>query len=105
VFHWRGREHRARDGAAYYAPKKPGEAPKLAGSASSQLEMVRKLSSRGVIGLPEALEMASTTPARALGLERELGALRPGLAADFVVLRGRELELAEVWIGGVKFGA
>jgi N-acetylglucosamine-6-phosphate deacetylase len=105
VFHWRGREHLARDGAAYYAPKKPGDVPKLAGSASSQLEMVRKLSSRGVIGLPEALEMASTTPARALGLERELGALRPGLAADFIVLRGRELELAEVWIGGVKFGA
>jgi N-acetylglucosamine-6-phosphate deacetylase len=105
VFHWRGREHRARDGAAYYAPAKPSDAPKLAGSASSQLEMVRKLSSRGVIGLAEALEMASTTPARALGLERELGALRAGLAADFIVLRGRELELAEVWIGGQRVGA
>jgi N-acetylglucosamine-6-phosphate deacetylase len=102
VFHWRGREHVARDGAAYYAPTNADDAPKLAGSASSQLEMVRKLSSRGVIGLAEALAMASTTPARALGLERELGELRVGLAADFIVLRGRELELAETWIGGAR---
>lgn len=102
VFHWRGREHVARDGAAFYAPAKADDSLKLAGSASSQLEMVRKLSSRGVIGLAEALTMASTTPARALGLERELGELRAGLAADFIVLRGRELELAEAWIGGAR---
>jgi N-acetylglucosamine-6-phosphate deacetylase len=100
VFHWRGREHFVRDGALYFAPSKPGEAPRLAGSASSQLEMVRKLTTRGVIGLPEALTMASATPARALDLERELGALRPGLAADFLVLRGRDLELEQVWVGG-----
>lgn len=118
VFHWHGREHIARDGAAYYAPTNPGAPkspggqgspagpgspgaePRLAGSASSQLEMVRKLTTRGVIGVPEALAMASSTPARALGLEREIGDLRPGLAADFIVLRGRELELEQVWVGG-----
>jgi N-acetylglucosamine-6-phosphate deacetylase len=108
VFHWRGREHFAKDGAAYYSPSDPvrdslgkaREAPHLAGSASSQLEMVRKLTTRGVIGLPEALTMASTTPARALGLDREIGALKPGLAADFLVLRGRELELEQVWVAG-----
>jgi N-acetylglucosamine-6-phosphate deacetylase len=100
VFHWHGREHVARDGAAYHAAQDSGAAARLAGSASSQLEMVRKLTTRGVIGLPEALTMASSTPARALGLDRELGDLRPGLCADFLVLRGRELELEQVWVAG-----
>jgi N-acetylglucosamine-6-phosphate deacetylase len=136
VFHWHGREHVARDGAAYFAAEsanttdsshgvqerasqgagisasrsatdrtesdRPGGGLRLAGSASSQLEMVRKLTTRGVIGVSEALTMASTTPARALGLERELGELRAGLAADFIVLRGRELELEQVWIAGQR---
>jgi N-acetylglucosamine-6-phosphate deacetylase len=87
------------DGAAYY-PKNGGERERLAGSAMSQLEMVRKLTSAGVLGLPEALTMASETPTRALGLEREIGALKPGLAADFVVLRGRGLELEAVRVAG-----
>jgi len=100
VFHWHGREHFVRDGAAYYAPVDARASERLAGSASSQLEMVRKLTARGVVGVPEALAMASTTPARALGLERELGALESGLAADFIVLRGRGLELEAVWIAG-----
>jgi len=52
------------------------------------------------LGLPEALTMASETPARALGLEREIGGLKVGLAADFVVLRGRELVLESVRVAG-----
>jgi N-acetylglucosamine-6-phosphate deacetylase len=55
---------------------------------------------RGVVGLEEALEMASETPARALGLERELGVLVPGARADLIVLRGPELELEDVLVGG-----
>lgn len=70
----------------------------------SQLEMVRRLVTRGVVGLTDALTMASTTPARALGLERELGALKAGFAADFVVLRGPELALERVVIAGVTVG-
>jgi N-acetylglucosamine-6-phosphate deacetylase len=101
-FHSHGREHVLRDGAAYYPARAPGEAPRLAGSASSQLEMVRRLVMRGVVGLPEALTMASETPARALGLEHELGALRVGLAADFLALRGPELALEAVWVAGRK---
>jgi N-acetylglucosamine-6-phosphate deacetylase len=68
----------------------------------SQLEMVRRLVTRGVVGLPEALTMASSTPARALGLECELGALKPGFAADFVVLRGPELALEGAWVAGQR---
>jgi len=64
--------------------------------------MVRRLSSRGVVGLPEALTMASTTPARALALEREIGELRPGLAADLIVLRGKGLELEQVFVAGKR---
>ncbi len=101
VFHSHGRDHVLRDGTSYYPPKAGGEL-KLAGSAMSQLEMVRRLVTRGVVGLPEALAMACQTPARALGLERELGSLRPGLAADFLTLRGPELALEHVWIAGVK---
>jgi N-acetylglucosamine-6-phosphate deacetylase len=68
----------------------------------SQLEMVRRLTARGVVGLPDALEMASATPARALGLEHELGALRKGLAADLLVLRGPGLELEAVYVAGQR---
>ena len=99
-FHAHGREHVVRDGAAYY----PSPKPALAGSALSQLEMVRKLTSNGVLGLAEALTIASSTPARALGLDREIGELRAGLAADLIVLRGAELALAEVWVSGTRLG-
>lgn len=97
-----GRDHVLREGTAYYPAKDAGAAPQLAGSAMSQLEMVRRLVARGVVGLSEALTMASTTPARALGLEREIGALKRGLAADFVVLRGPGLALESTWVGGVR---
>lgn len=100
VFEWHGRNHVVDDGAAYCLAQNASEKQRLAGSAMSQLEMVRRLTSSGVLGLPEALTMASETPARALGLEREIGALKPGLAADFVVLRGRGLELEAVRVAG-----
>jgi N-acetylglucosamine-6-phosphate deacetylase len=99
-FGWHGREHVVRDGAAFYPATQPGAAARLAGSACSQLEMIRRLVSRGVVGLAEALTMASATPARALGLERELGELRTGAAADLLVLRGKELEIEQVFVRG-----
>lgn len=101
-FHSHGRDHVLRGGSAYYPPKQSDGAPQLAGSAMSQLEMVRRLVSRGVVGLTDALAMASATPARALGLDRELGALKPGYAADFLVLRGPDLALESVWVAGSR---
>lgn len=101
-FHSHGREHWLRDGAAYYPPQTPGAPAKLAGSALSQLEMVRKLSQRGVLGLAEALTMATSTPARALGLDHQLGALESGLQADFLVLEGPDLILSQVWVAGQR---
>ena len=101
VFHSHGREHLVREGAAYYPPSEPGGEPRLAGSAMGLLDMVRRLVSRGVVGLEDALEMAAETPARALGLQREVGRLTPGARADLIVLSGPELELEQVLVGGV----
>lgn len=100
-FHGHGREHEVRHGTAYYPAGAGRAAPQLAGSAMSQLEMVRRLVERGVLSLEEALTMACETPARALGLEGELGCLAPGARADLVVLEGPELCLATVLVGGV----
>jgi len=101
VFHSHGREHVIRDGAAYYPPAGERREPQLAGTAMGQLEMIRRLVARGVVGIEDALTMASATPARALGLENEIGAIAVGARADLLVLRGRELELQRVLVGGV----
>lgn len=100
VFHSHGRDHEIDDGTAYYPARGADRPRRLAGSAMSQLEMVRRLVSRGVVGLPEALTMASETPARALGLDRELGTLRVGRAADLLVLEGPDLRLTRVVVAG-----
>jgi len=99
-FHSHGREHLIDGGTAYYPPGPDRPRRQLAGSALSQLEMVQRLVSRGVLCAAEALTMAATTPARALGLEAERGLLRAGARADLLVLEGPALELRQVWIGG-----
>lgn len=100
-FHAEGREHLHQGGAFFHAPTVEGAAPTLAGSACSQLEMVRRLVASGAVGLADALTMASAAPARALGLETELGVLAVGARADLVVLRGAELALEDVLVGGL----
>jgi N-acetylglucosamine-6-phosphate deacetylase len=62
--------------------------------------MVRRLVSRGYVSLADALTMASTTPAEALGLA--CGRIAVGAPADLVVLRGAELALEAVYVGGVR---
>ncbi len=99
VFHSHGRAHERRGGAWYYPPNAGADA-RLAGSAMSQLEMVQGLVRNGVVSVEEALMMAAETPARALGLERELGLLAPGARADVVVLDARTMELKSVVVGG-----
>ena len=95
-FHSRGCEHVARDGAFFH----PGQPPRLAGSALGQLAQVRLLVGRGVVGLEDALTMASEAPARALGIENECGRLVLGARADLIALRGDALDLEAAWIGG-----
>ena len=102
VFDWHGREHVIRDGTTYYAPDAQRREPQLAGTAMAQLAMVRRLVARGVVGLADALTMACESPARALGLLGELGALAPGARADWIELTGPALELTSVHVGGAR---
>src|SRR5204863_4092192 len=69
----------------------------LAGSVATMPEAVRNLHALGV-PLAEALAAASAAPARAIG-RPELGALRPGAAADVVVLDDA-LEVRRVLVAG-----
>jgi N-acetylglucosamine-6-phosphate deacetylase len=70
----------------------------LAGSAVGMDQAVRNIVGAG-IDLASALIAASTTPADLLGLA-DRGRLAAGCRADLVAL-GPQLELQEVWIGGV----
>jgi N-acetylglucosamine-6-phosphate deacetylase len=53
------------------------------------------------VPLPEAVRMATLTPARILGIDKEVGSLERGKRADFVVL-DRELNVRGVYVGGEK---
>jgi N-acetylglucosamine-6-phosphate deacetylase len=57
----------------------------IAGSTLTMDAALRTAVESG-IALPDASAMASSTPARALGLAEEVGALEAGLRADLVVL-------------------
>ena len=62
---------------------------------------VRTMHRTAGVPLPEAVRMATLTPARILGIDAEVGSLEPGKRADLVVL-DRELNVKGVYIGGVK---
>ena len=57
----------------------------LAGSRLTMIGAVRNTVEFGKIALHEAVRLASLNPARALGMERELGSIDPGKRADLVV--------------------
>jgi N-acetylglucosamine-6-phosphate deacetylase len=70
----------------------------LAGSASRMIDLVRTVVNNVKIPLHEAIAMASTNPARALGAKTK-GRLEAGADADFVVLSG-ELEVLQTLVAG-----
>ncbi|HEV7961077.1 MAG TPA: N-acetylglucosamine-6-phosphate deacetylase, partial [Actinoplanes sp.] len=70
----------------------------IAGSTLTMDLALRNAVAAG-IALPDAVAMAATTPARALGVEDEVGALEAGLRADLVVL-SPELEVKRVMRAG-----
>ena len=98
VFEVSGHEHAVRHGGAFYR-EHDGERS-LMGSALGLLEAVRGLRDAGVVSLEEALTMASETPARALGMEAEVGRLSEGARADLLLLDPVDLRLREVLVGG-----
>ncbi|BFU42031.1 N-acetylglucosamine-6-phosphate deacetylase [Krasilnikovia sp. MM14-A1004] len=73
----------------------------IAGSTLTMDAALRQAVAAG-IALPDACAMAATTPARALGLADQLGALEAGLRADLVVLsadlRVKRVMRAGAWI-------
>ena len=69
----------------------------LAGSSSTMIEALRNLHEFGV-PLAEAVHAASTVPARA-ARRPDVGSIRPGAAADVVVLDDA-LEIRRVLVGG-----
>lgn len=89
-----GRRIRAEDGACL------AEDGTLAGSDLDMALAVRNAVRLMGVDLATASGMASTTPARFLGLARERGTLEPGRRADLVHLDSA-LGVSGVWIGGV----
>ena len=73
----------------------------LAGSNLSLHDAIGVMMRQVGVELAEALQMASHTPARAMGLEGHVGRLVVGARADFVQLDG-DANLVQVWQGGVQ---
>lgn len=72
----------------------------IAGSAVNLAECCRRAVRFGV-PLESAVRAATLNPARAAGLECELGSLMPGKRADILILN-RELQPEEVIVGGER---
>lgn len=68
----------------------------IAGSVSNLHQEVKNLVSWGV-PFEQAAKAASLIPARAIGLDGEIGSIEPGKAADLVVL-DQNLDIASVWV-------
>jgi N-acetylglucosamine-6-phosphate deacetylase len=72
----------------------------LAGSVLEMDEAVRNVVEYTGCTLPEAVAMASTTPARLVGAGDRKGRLAPGYDADLVALTRDALRVEAAWIGG-----
>jgi N-acetylglucosamine-6-phosphate deacetylase len=73
----------------------------LAGSDLDMLSAVNNAADFARIDWFEAVRMASLYPARALGLEGELGAITPGYRANLVALDERR-HIRASWIDGIR---
>jgi N-acetylglucosamine-6-phosphate deacetylase len=71
----------------------------LAGSALTLDEGVRNIVEFTIASLPEAIQMATLTPARSIGVADRKGSLEPGKDADIVILDD-ELDVVSTIVGG-----
>jgi N-acetylglucosamine-6-phosphate deacetylase len=92
-FELQGRAIHVQDGACYL------DDGTLAGSALTMDRAVRTMVQRASVSPQHAITMATATPARVLGMQRNIGQLRPGARADIVVL-DRDLQVQHVFVGG-----
>ncbi|UTW45469.1 N-acetylglucosamine-6-phosphate deacetylase [bacterium SCSIO 12696] len=72
----------------------------LAGSDLNMMSAVNNACHFANIDWQEAVRMASVYPAKALGLEHELGCIKPGFRANFVLVNSDKTVL-KTWIDGV----
>jgi len=97
-FQWKGQTVNVSDGACRLLDGR------LAGSCLDMLSAVRNAMAFAPLDRLEALRMASLYPARALGLEGELGRIRAGCRASFVEL-DEAMNLRRCWIDGMPYEA
>lgn len=71
----------------------------LAGSALDMASAVRNCHRDLGFDLSKALQMAALTPASYLGLDKQIGKLKPGYRADMVLLDEQQ-QVKQCWIGG-----
>lgn len=71
----------------------------IASSVTPLLGMLRFTHTRAGVALPVAWEMASSTPARILGIDDRKGVLSPGKDADLLIL-DRDLNARNVYVRG-----
>lgn len=71
----------------------------FAGSVATTAQLVRTMHRQAGVSLPMAVQMASLTPARMLGLDGETGSLATGKRADLVLL-DEQLEVQAVAVAG-----
>ena len=90
-----GREITVRDGKCVSADGT------LAGAHLDMALAVRKASAMLKVPLEQAVGMASTNPAAAIGLSEQTGSIRAGLRADFALLDNSGTVTA-TWIGGIR---
>jgi N-acetylglucosamine-6-phosphate deacetylase len=75
------------------------EGTALASGVMGMDHCVRTMHRTAGVHLPEAVRMASLTPARILGVDADLGSLEAGKRADLVVLDDA-LNVTQVYVGG-----
>lgn len=74
---------------------------RLAGAHVSLIESLRNILLHTDLGLQAALKMVTANPARALGLDARIGAVRPGCRASFTCLMEGP-EVAAVFVDGQR---
>lgn len=91
------------DGSFFESDGKVGFVPGqgLASSVMGLDHMVRHMKKSTSATLPEAVRMASLTPAERTGMAKTCGSLEKGKLADVLVLN-RRLEVQRTFIGGVE---
>ena len=77
------------------------EGGNLAGSILQLKDGVKHVVDWGLVTVAQALQMATSVPAKSVGLENTCGSLKVGLPADFIVLDD-SLDLQATYVDGQK---